>query len=204
MTQARAHAGAIKGRDDRVAEAAYRIELPRGDRPMPPPSLPDLDEPRPSRSRPRPGSIPMEEALHGLPRTLCEQPILLVDDDGTTLELLKMVFETYGAKVTAVRNAEQALVALQKAPHDAPYVLLLSDIGLPGLDGYELIRRVRGELRLSAQRLPAVAVTGWSSPEDRAQALRSGYQAHLAKPCEPEQLVATSMRLLGRAACALN
>ena len=47
-------------------------------------------------------------------------------------------------------------------------------------------------------------MTGWSSPEDRAEALRSGYQAHLAKPCEPEQLVATSMRLLGRAACALN
>ncbi len=204
MTQARASAAAGTQVDVRIAEAAYRIELPRGDRPMPPPSLPGLDVPRLPRSRLRRGSTPVHGALHGLPRTLCEQPILLVDDDRTTLELLKMVFETCGAKVTAVRDAEQALVALQQAPRDAPYLLLLSDIGLPGLDGYELIRRVRGKLRLSAQRLPAIAVTSWSGAEDRALALRSGFQAHLAKPCEAGQLLATSMRLLGRAACALN
>ena len=124
--------------------------------------------------------------------------MLLVDDDATTLELLKMVFETYGAHVTAVRDAERAIVALQAAPFDAPYGLLLSDIGLPGMDGFELLRRVRGELCLPAQRLPAIAITGWNRAEDRARTLRCGYQAHLAKPCEPEQLVATSMRLVGR------
>jgi len=182
------------------AEAGHRIELPRGDRPMPPPRLPEHDLPR-ARRRPE---TPLQDALHGLPRTLCDLPVLLVDDDATALELLKMVFETYGAKVTAVRSAEHAIVALQSAPHDAPYRLLLSDIGLPGMDGYELLRRVRGEMCLPAQRLPAIAVTGWDRAEDRAMALHCGFQAHLPKPCEAEQLVATSMRLVGRSACALS
>jgi CheY-like chemotaxis protein len=182
------------------AGAGHRIELPRGDRPMPPPPPPEIEERNPFRH----GPVPLQEALHGLPSTLCELPVLLVDDDATTLELLKMVFETYGAHVTGVRNAEAAIVALQNAPHDAPYALLLSDIGLPGMDGFELLRRVRGELCLPAQRLPAIAVTAWARAEDRAMALRCGFQAHLPKPYEAEQLVATSMRLLGRAACALN
>jgi CheY-like chemotaxis protein len=183
-----------------AAAAGYRIELPRGDRPMPPPPPPDLDERNPFRREP----VTLQDAFSGLPSTLRELPVLVVDDDATTLELLQMIFETYGARVTGVRNAEEAIVALQGAPHDAPYGLLLSDIGLPGMDGFELIRRVRRDLRLPAQRLPAVAVTAWARAEDRAMALRCGYQAHLPKPYEAEQLVATSMRLLGRAACALN
>ena len=145
----------------------------------------------------------MEGAARPAAHALREQPILLVDDDGLTLELLKMVFETYGAKVTAVRNAERHWSRCRRRRTDAPYVLLLSDIGLPGLDGYELIRRVRGELRLSARRLPAVAVTGWSSP-DRARRRCAAAPGRTSPSCEPEQLVATSMRLLGRAACALN
>ena len=184
-----------------TAAAVHRIDLPRGDRPMPPPSPPDVDAGWPTLRR---GETTMQDALHALPRTLSDLPVLLVDDDALTLELLKMVFETYGARVTAVRNAEEAIVALQAAPHDAPYALILSDIGLPGMDGFELMRRVRGTLRLPAQRLPAIAVTAWARAEDRAMALRSGYQAHLPKPYEAEQLVATSMRLLGHAACALN
>lgn len=183
-----------------AAVAGYRIELPRGDRPVPPPPPVDLER----RKLPLREPVPLQDALRGLPSTLRDLPVLVVDDDATTLELLRMIFETYGARVTGVRNAEAALVALQGAPHDAPYGLLLSDIGLPGMDGFELIRRVRGELRLPAQRLPAVAVTAWARAEDRAMALRCGYQAHLPKPYEAEQLVATSMRLLGRAACALH
>jgi len=190
-------AQALAARDTIRTEAGYRIELPRGDRPMPPPRLRDAEAPRR-------GEMPLQNALHGLPRTLCDLPVLLVDDDATTLELLKMVFETYGAKVTTVRSAERAIVALQSAPFDAPYRLLLSDIGLPGMDGFELLRRVRGEMCLPAQRLPAIAVTGWDSAEDRAMALRCGYQAHLPKPCEAEQLVATSIRLVSRSACALS
>jgi CheY-like chemotaxis protein len=182
------------------AVAGYRIELPRGDRPMPPPGMPDFEARRTSRREP----VLLQDALSGLPSTLRDLPVLLVDDDATTLELLRMIFETYGARVTGARNAEEAIVALQGAPHDAPYGLLLSDIGLPGMDGFEMMRCIRGQLRLPAQRLPAVAVTAWARAEDRAMALRCGYQAHLPKPYEAEQLVATSMRLLGRSACALN
>jgi CheY-like chemotaxis protein len=179
----------------------HRIELPRGDRPMPPPPPPGYESRNPFARR---GEVPLQDALHGLPSTLRDVPVLVVDDDPTTLELLQMIFETYGARVTGLHDAEEAIVALQGAPHDAPYGLLLSDIGLPGMDGFELMRRVRGHMRLSAQRLPAIAVTAWARAEDRAMALRCGYQAHLPKPYEAEQLVATSMRLLGRAACALN
>jgi hypothetical protein len=182
------------------AVAGYRIELPRGDRPMPPPGMPGFEARAPFGREP----VLLQDALAGLPSTLRDLPVLLVDDDGTTLELLRMIFETYGARVTGARNAEEAIVALQGAPHDAPYGLLLSDIGLPGMDGFEMMRCIRGRLRLPAQRLPAVAVTAWARAEDRAMALRCGYQAHLPKPYEAEQLVATSMRLLGRSACALN
>jgi len=140
------------------------------------------------------------DSLHATPSTLRDLSILIVDDDVTTLELIKMVFETYGARVTSAATAEAALATLRRARLDESYHLLLSDIGLPGMDGYELVQRVRGELQIMARRMPAIAVTAYARAEDREMALQSGFQAHLPKPYDAEQLVATALRLIGQAA----
>ncbi len=140
------------------------------------------------------------ESLHAAPSTLRDLSILAVDDDVTTLELIEMVFEAHGARVTSVTTAEEALATLRTTPLDESYELLLSDIGLPGMDGYELVQRVRGELQIMAQRMPAIAVTAYARAEDREMALQSGFQAHLPKPYDAEQLVATALRLIGQAA----
>jgi hypothetical protein len=81
------------------------------------------------------------ESLHAAPSTLRDLSILAVDDDVTTLELIEMVFEAHGARVTSVTTAEEALATLRTTPLDESYELLLSDIGLPGMDGYELVQR---------------------------------------------------------------
>ena len=75
------------------------------------------------------------DSLHARPATLRDLSILAVDDDPTTLELIEMLFEAYGARVTGAVSAEDALASLSRMPEDAPYGLLLSDIGLPGMKG---------------------------------------------------------------------
>jgi CheY-like chemotaxis protein len=142
----------------------------------------------------------VHDSLHARPATLRDLSILAVDDDPTTLELIEMVFETYGARVTGAVSAEGALASLSRMPEDAPYGLLLSDIGLPGMDGYELLQTVRQKLKIVPRRLPAIAVTAYARAEDRAMALSCGFQAHLPKPYDAEQLVATALRLIGQAA----
>lgn len=140
------------------------------------------------------------DSLHARPATLRDLAILAVDDDAGTLELIEMVFESYGARVTGVLSAEGALASLSRMSNDAPYGLLLSDIGLPGMDGYEFLQQVRHRLGIAPRRLPAIAVTAYARAEDRAMALRSGFQAHLPKPYDAEQLVAMALRLIGQAA----
>ncbi len=140
------------------------------------------------------------DSLHARPATLRDLSILAVDDDPTTLELIEMLFEAYGARVTGAVSAEDALASLSRMPEDALYGLLLSDIGLPGMDGYELLQKVRQGLTIAPRRLPAIAVTAYARAEDRAMALRSGFQAHLPKPYDAEQLVAMALRLIGQAA----
>ena len=144
------------------------------------------------------------DSLHAAPSTLRDLSILIVDDDVNTLEMIQMVFETYGARVTSVGTAEAALATLSRARLDESYDLLVSDIGLPGMDGYELVQRVRGELQIMARRMPAIAVTAYARAEDREMALQSGFQAHLPKPYDAEQLVATALRLLAQAARGLR
>ncbi len=145
--------------------------------------------------------IPGLETLHAAPSSLRELAILAVDDDRTTLELTGLIFEEHGAHVTCVDTAEDALSALAAAPLGAKgFGLLLSDIGLPGMDGYALLRYVRRELQIPPNGLPAIAVTAFARAEDRQMALRAGFQAHLPKPWDAEQLVAMSLRLIAQAA----
>jgi len=109
--------------------------------------------------------------------------VLVVEDDRPTRELLALVLGAQGASVVTVDSAEAALEALARVQP----AVLLADIGLPGMDGYELLAAAR---RHPAGRdLPAVALTAYAGDEDRDRALAAGYAAHLAKPLDPDALV---------------
>ncbi|MFL5302839.1 MAG: response regulator, partial [Anaeromyxobacteraceae bacterium] len=116
-------------------------------------------------------------------------------DDEDTLEVVKQLLEHAGAAVTAAGSAEEALASLQDAPPD----VLVSDIGMPGQDGYELIRRIRGLAPEQGGRVPAAALTAFTQSDHRQQALAAGFQLYLAKPIEPDELTAAVAKLAGRA-----
>jgi PAS domain S-box-containing protein len=110
--------------------------------------------------------------------------VLLVDDELDARELARQVLAECGADVCSVASASEALRAALEFDPD----ILLSDIGLPEMDGYMLLRAVRAQ---SSRRITAVALTAYAREEDRERALREGYQAHLPKPVEPRELVRT-------------
>ncbi len=110
--------------------------------------------------------------------------VLAVDDEPDSLSLVKRILELRGAEVRTATSVAEARIALAESPPD----VLLSDIGMPDEDGYDLIRHVRS---LPVGRaLPAVALTALARAEDRTQCLRMGFQTHVAKPVEPAELVA--------------
>ncbi len=119
--------------------------------------------------------------------------ILAVEDEAAMREFMQRTLEERGATVRAVATAAEALRLLQEHGGEG-FDVLVSDIGLPELDGYRLVRRIRDELRIDATRLPAIAVTAFSRDEDRSRSVEAGFQAHLAKPYSVVQLV----RLIAR------
>jgi CheY-like chemotaxis protein len=119
------------------------------------------------------------------PRRLRGVRVLVVDDDPDERDFLVALL---GAAAAEVRSASSTAEALATLGWWWPSVLL-SDIGMEGGDGYALIRAVRTMPYGHAQQLPAAAVTGHSAPEDRSRAFRAGYQAHLAKPIDPDHLI---------------
>ncbi len=122
--------------------------------------------------------------------------VLVMDDEADTRDLLVTALEQCGAQVTAVPNVPDALASLDRGLPD----VLLSDIGVPGEDGYSLIRKLRARSAELGGNLPAAAVTAYARSEDRIRALAAGFQAHLAKPIDPAELVATIAALAGRQA----
>ncbi|HJR08549.1 MAG TPA: PAS domain S-box protein [Pyrinomonadaceae bacterium] len=120
--------------------------------------------------------------------------ILAVDDEPDTREMLKAGLGQCGADVTVVGSASEALEAMSRAVPD----LLISDIGMPDEDGYELIRRVRELPAEGGGKVPAIALTAYARVEDRMQALRAGYQMHVPKPVELAELVAVAASLVRR------
>jgi signal transduction histidine kinase len=120
--------------------------------------------------------------------------VLVVDDEADTRELLAFVLEQCGARVMTVASAREALDTLAESKFD----VLLSDIGMPGEDGYQLIRRVRSLDRQQGGNIPAVALTAYATEEDRTRAFSAGFQVHMAKPVEPTQLIAVVSHLAGR------
>ena len=118
-------------------------------------------------------------------RELTGVRILVVDDDPDARSLARRVLEDSGAGVRTAASAAEALTALEAA--ELPDVVV-SDIGMPEQDGYDLIRQVRA-LPGQASRIPAVALTALARGEDRSRALQAGYQRHISKPVDPAELV---------------
>jgi len=141
--------------------------------------------------------------LHGDPQRATARldgvAVLVVDDDMNARELLVAVLETAGAEVRAATSTEDALMILDGWTPD----VLMSDIEMPGEDGYDLMRRVRALSGLRG-RIAAVALTAHARPEDRARALQAGFQWHLAKPIDPSELLAAIASLASQQSDAVD
>lgn len=119
---------------------------------------------------------------------------LIVDDDRDARELVKRLLEECSANVTTACSASEAMAQLQEAHFD----VLVSDVGMPGEDGYTLMRRVRSLEPGRGREIPAVAITAYARAHDRLEALRAGFQSHVAKPIDAAELIATIASLAGR------
>ena len=121
--------------------------------------------------------------------------VLVVDDDPDALRMVREILEAAGAQVVSAATAADALASLSTALPD----VLVADLGLPRMDGFELIAEIRQRPNPGWRDLPAAALTAYARSEDRARALRSGFQVHLSKPIDPGELMATVASLAGRA-----
>jgi len=136
------------------------------------------------------GAVPHAARPQELPAvSLRGLRLLVVDDDPDTRDLLWQILTDSGALVVTAASATEALSVLESAP---PHILV-SDIGMPGRDGYELIRDVRS--RWPSGDLPAIALTAFARADDRRRTLDAGFQAHLTKPFDAADLAATVARL---------
>jgi CheY-like chemotaxis protein len=118
--------------------------------------------------------------------------ILLVEDEVTARTAIQLLLEEHGAKVRGVEGVEDARIAISmRRPR-----LIISDIGLPGEDGYSLIRHVRS--LKNAGEIRAIAVTAFARPEDRDRALAAGFDAHLPKPVDPDKLLDCAAKLAAK------
>jgi CheY-like chemotaxis protein len=125
--------------------------------------------------------------------------VVAVDDDQDALTLLRVVLESAGAEVTTVGRPFDALATVERTK---PHVVVL-DIGMPDMDGFEVVARIRASEDPLVRNVPAAALTAFARSEDRTKALRSGFEMHLAKPVDPGELVA-SVATLARRSRALR
>jgi signal transduction histidine kinase len=170
------HGGTIVARSDGPgAGATFEVRLPMA---------PLRAEQAPAEPREDAGSPP--RPTFECPAELKGLRVLVVDDEYETRELLRYLIDQCEAHVTSAASAREALAALEREPFD----ILVSDIGMPGVDGYSLIRSIRELPAEKNGRILAVALTAYARGEDRTKALRAGFTMHLAKPVEPGELVA--------------
>ena len=139
---------------------------------------------------------PLSESNHPLQQLadLGGVRVLAVDDDADALDLLKDVLQAAGADVATASSAASALETIRAF---RPQVLV-ADIGMPEVDGFELIRRIRASEDPLVREVPAAALTAFARSEDRTKALQSGFEMHLAKPVDPGELVASVATLVRR------
>jgi PAS domain S-box-containing protein len=170
------HGGTVTARSDGPQRgSAFCVQLPL------------LDASRRGAAATLPGTDAAGRSAE--PPDLRGTTVLVVDDEADARELMRRLLEECGAKVVLAPGAEAALHAVQRGAPD----VLVSDIGMPDVDGYELLRRMR---KLpAAGGVPAVALTAFARAEDRARALDAGFTEHMAKPLEPAALLALVARL---------
>jgi CheY-like chemotaxis protein len=118
------------------------------------------------------------------PPELSDLRVLLIDDEEDSRDLLNIVLDSCGANVTMASSAAEAFETIKSKKFD----VIVSDIGMPDEDGFSLIGRIRNLPNEQGGDVPAIALTAYARAEDRVQALRSGFQMHIAKPVEPTEL----------------
>jgi signal transduction histidine kinase len=138
-----------------------------------------------SELAPLPDAVQEELDLTGL-------RVLTVDDDPDACDLITTVLVEYGAEVLTMKSAAEALANIESFQPD----VLVSDIGMPDMDGYMLLKKVRALGHGEGGQIPAIAVTAYAREEDRRSALDKGFQHHIAKPLDPKILVAAILELL--------
>jgi PAS domain S-box-containing protein len=131
----------------------------------------------------RPEAVPSAPAAIGRPR-LDRHSILVIEDNADTRDVLKLMLEVEGASVETAENGEEGLRTAERLRPD----IVLCDIGLPDIDGFEVARRIRARPDLAVSRL--IALTGYGQAEDMRQAIKAGFDAHLTKPVNLDQLMA--------------
>jgi CheY-like chemotaxis protein len=147
---------------------------------------------------PAPGGLPAAREPARPAIRLKGVRVLLVEDQWDSRELMAEILKLAGAEVTAVGSAADAMDALAAAAPD----VLVSDIGMPGEDGYALLRRIRTSAPARFASIPAIAVSAYAREEDRIRSLSAGFQLHIVKPFEPVELVAAIDRVVRRPAPA--
>ncbi len=150
-------------------------------------------EPDPDVARHHPRSTSVS-----LPQDACSQiagvKVLVVDDEADARELVRRLLEDCDAQVFTTGTADEALQLVKAERPD----VLVCDIGMPGEDGYSLMRRLRALGPDQGGQVPSAALTAYARAEDRVKAILAGFQMHLAKPVEPAELIATVAGLAGR------
>jgi len=126
----------------------------------------------------------MNDALKGI-------RVLVVEDDADTRELLKVLLERQGCAVTASDSVQEALASYEQS---RPQVIV-ADIGMPEANGYTLIGRVRSRNQREGNFVPAIALTAYSSAIDRDTVMSAGFQVHVPKPFDPDDLISVISRL---------
>jgi CheY-like chemotaxis protein/two-component sensor histidine kinase len=177
------HGGVIRAASQGEGSGAtFTVQLPL--------SIAHLDNQSAPRSHPTAETHPGE--MVSLPR-LDQVHVFAIDDEPDARDLLRTVLEDRGAKVTTFVSAEEVLAALKTTKP----TVLVCDVGMPKMDGYQLIRKVRAEASRN-ERVPALALTAFARAEDRKRSLIAGYQAHLAKPFDVGELILIIADLVGR------
>jgi PAS domain S-box-containing protein len=179
------HGGSVVAESDGLdLGASFRIRIPVA------PMRPSVTTDRPAAQSPRwTTDFPCPRELDGL-------RVLVVDDEEDSRDLVAGVLEHCKASVTAVASAAAAVNALGTGRYD----VLVSDIGMPGEDGLSLIRRVRALPATAGGRIPAVALTAYASLEDRTRAMLAGFNNHVGKPVDLQELLVVIANLAARLA----
>lgn len=146
-----------------------------------------------ARDKNIPGAVETDSAKDGKDKKLLKDvKLLLVEDDKDSREMLATAFGFYGMEVTTAASAFEALEAMENFQPQ----IIVSDVGLPGEDGYSLMRRIRSLPAGRGNSVPAIALTGYVSVQDQAAARDSGYQEHMSKPVDIDELAEIIFKLL--------